>query len=288
MSFVSIGIDYSGTEWKLCLLEDGRTTDCQRFIDEKDAVNWLFHICALYSDLTLGFSSYLDCALNPLFALSGHELQSLFPSSNQHSLDHSLLDFLSSLSSFSHNSYSLPSLNYLPTIPPHRLLFHPSMGSPTILCSIATLLYRMRQSQAAWTEMRFLCLEIGPWTSTISVVQDGLVIDGLAPALPKALDPAVHKQSFWEGLTYDLAGLMAVHHFEDIVISHQSGSSEAALCKDEVIQRLGDLYQFYLYPQDEPRVAGFESAIGAALLVSGFSQSGPTAELASRLLSVVS
>jgi hypothetical protein len=288
MSLVSIGIDYSGTEWKLCLLEDGHTTGCQRFVDEKDAIDWLFHICALYSELTLGFSSYLDCALSPLFALSSHELHSLFPSSDQHSLDHSLSDFLISLSSFSHHSYSLPSLKYLPTIPPHRLLLHPTMGTSTSLCSIATLLYRMRQSQAAWTEMRFLCLEIGPWTSTISVVQDGLVIDGLAPGIRKALDPAIHKRAFWEGLTYDLAGLMAVHHFEDIVISQQSGSAEAALCKEEVIQRLGDIYQFYLYPQDEPRLVGFESAIGAALLVSGFSQSGPTAELASRLLSVVS
>ncbi len=281
MSVVSIGIDYSGSEWKLCLTEDGRTRDCLRFPEQKSVLQWLTHACTLAPEAVIGFSSRLDSAFSPLSALLDH----VPPADNR-----ALSDFLIALSTLSLRCYSLPALKYVSTVPAYRRLLHPAMGTANIFCSIATLLYRMREGSASWSEMRFLCLEIGPRTYTLSVVQDGLIIDGLAFGLSAqdSADSALSEQAFWEGLAYDLAGLMAVHHFEDIVISQQPDSTEAAACKEEVIQRLGDLYQFYLYPQTESQSIGFEAAIGAALLVAGFSPASPTAELASRLLAVIS
>lgn len=282
MPGISIGIDYVGTDWKLCLTEDGQATECLSFSDQESVVRWLAHTCALYSEPAIGFSSRLACDFGPVSTRLYAPDAFAFASG-------ALPDFLAALSTFSQHSYCLPALHYLPSIPSHRRLLHPTMGAPNSLCSIATLLYRMRQSEASWAEMRFLCLEIGPWNSTISVVQDGLIIDGLgtSPVLQEPLAPEIRTQAFWEGLTLDLAGLMAVHHFEDIVISQQPGSAEAVVCKEAVLQRLGDLYQFYLYPQSDAAFTGFESAFGAALLVAGFSQAGPMAELATRLLAVV-
>lgn len=283
MSSISIGIDYSGVDWKLCLTEDGQATECLSFADQGSVVRWLAHTSALYSEPAIGFSSRLACAFGPA-SIRLYDADTLAPSSEGHWLP----DFLAALATFSQHSYCLPALQHLPSIPAHRRLLHPTMGTANILCSIANLLYRMRQSDASWSEMRFLCLEVGPWNSTISVVQDGLIIDGTGarPGLQESLPSEIQTQAFWEELIHDLAGLMAVHHFEDIVISQQAGSDTAAACKEEVIQHLGDLYQFYLYPQSETALTGFESAFGAALLVSGFSQPGPLAELAMRLLTV--
>ncbi|HEY4387295.1 MAG TPA: DUF1464 family protein [Ktedonobacteraceae bacterium] len=283
MPDISIGIDYSRIDWKVCLIEDGQTMDYLTFPDQESVVRWLAHTCALYPEPAIGFSSRLACRFGPASA------RLYAPDTFQDPDTHVQLDFLDALATFSQQSYCLPSISHLPSIPAHRLVLHPAMGAPNVLCSIATLLHRMRQSEATWEEMRFLCLEIGPWSSTISVVQDGLIIDALetSPILQKLSTSDIRTEAFWEELTQNLAGLMAVHHFADIVISQQADSADAAACKEEVIQRLGDLYQFYLYPQSETKFAGFESAFGAALLVAGFSQSGPMAELAARLLAVV-
>jgi Protein of unknown function (DUF1464) len=281
MSTVSIGIDYSGGDWKLCLLEDGEPSECLRFSEQEQAFRWLSHTSALYPEPTIGLSSLLDCAFCPLSALAGH----LVASSG--STEHALPDFLISLSTLSRKGYGLPSLKYVASIPAYRRLLHTTMGTPDTLCSVATLLYRMRQSQASWAEMRFLCLEVGPWYTTINVVQDGRLVDSMVSRrdIRGSFDLAVRREAFWEGLLSDLGGLMAVHHFEDIVISQKNDSAEASVCKEQIIERLGDLYQCYLYPQSEH--PGFEACIGAALLVAGLSSSSSSAELTSRLLVVV-
>jgi hypothetical protein len=281
MSSVSIGIDYSGGDWKLCLLEDGKASECLRFHEQEEAFRWLSHTTALYPEPTIGLSSLLDCAFCPLSALTGQLCA--FPGSTEHVLS----DFLISLSTLSRWGYSLPSLKYVSSVPAHRRLLHPVMGTPDTLCSVATLLYRMRQSQASWSEMRFLCLEIGLWDTTINVVQDGRLVDSMASGrdTQKSFDLEIRREAFWEGLLADLGGLMAVHHFEDIVISQRNDSAEVSACKEQVAERLEELYQCYLYPQSE--YPGFEASIGAALLVAGLSSSSPTAELTSRLLAVV-
>ncbi len=44
-------------------------------------------------------------------------------------------------------------------------------------------------------------------------------------------------------LTHDLTGLMAIHHFEDIVVREQSAAKKAVQRKDAVVERPGEQYR---------------------------------------------
>ena len=260
-------------------------------MDAAALLAYLEHTCALYPEPVVALASASDESLS--------------------SLQENTRDLLIAIDSINLKNHCIPPVKHLPTIPTHRKLKQAALGTPAKLCTVATLLYHTREQEALWSEMNFLYLEVGENTRTIIVVEGGRIVNGIGGRvctgmdkresqkqgylnssskdtppyagehtenalsngeLTQALEPA-----FWEGLTQDLAGLMAIHHFEDIVVTGQSS------LKNAVIDRFGDTYQFYLYPQSEPHQEGFETAIGAALIAEGLYYPGLTAEVVEQL-----
>jgi hypothetical protein len=76
-------------------------------------------------------------------------------------------------------------------------------------------------------------------------------------------------------LTQELAGLLAVHHSEDIVVLGQQS--------ERLVERLADTYQVYLFPYAHSEREGYESAIGAALLAEGLEQAGSSGAVVDHL-----
>jgi predicted butyrate kinase (DUF1464 family) len=159
--------------------------------------------------------------------------------------------------------------------------------------------------------MRFLCVKVDQDTKSILVVEDGRIVNGIGD-IPGGMRALLHgvpgyvdgsflnaddgrefneqelehrggatyvlrasEQAFWEGLTQELAGLMAIHHLEDVVVT---GENKAAL-----IERFADSYQVYLFPYSELDVEGYESALGAAVIAEGLYSPGLTSEVVVRL-----
>jgi len=83
------------------------------------------------------------------------------------------------------------------------------------------------------------------------------------------------EEAYWEGLTLELAGLMAVHKCEDIVVVGDY--------KEAFIEQFSDSYQIYLFPYSSSEHEGYESALGAAVIAEGLYGSGLTAEVVERL-----
>ncbi len=83
------------------------------------------------------------------------------------------------------------------------------------------------------------------------------------------------EEAYWEGLTQELAGLMAVHQFEDIVVVGDY--------KEAFIERFSDSYQIYLFPYNRSEHEGYESALGAAVIAEGLYGTGLTVEVVERL-----
>ncbi|GAC1635173.1 MAG: hypothetical protein NVS4B7_21490 [Ktedonobacteraceae bacterium] len=76
---------------------------------------------------------------------------------------------------------------------------------------------------------------------------------------------------------------MAIHHFEDIVVIDRRSSIQDKLDKSTVVDRLGDTYQFYLFPRSEAELEGFETAIGASLIAEGLFRPSLASEVVDRL-----
>lgn len=83
------------------------------------------------------------------------------------------------------------------------------------------------------------------------------------------------EEAYWEGLTLELAGLMAVHQCEDIVVVGDY--------KEAFIEQFSDSYQIYLFPYSRSELEGYESALGAAVIAEGLYGSGLTVEVVEQL-----
>src|SRR5260370_28149615 len=187
----------------------------------------------------------------------------------------------------------------------------PHLGASNSLCATAALLYVLRKREAAWLEMRFLCVKVDQDAKSILVVEEGCIVNGISDmpggmgalmngvpgyvneSFPNEEDGrefkaqelehrgeaknVVHasEQAFWEGLTQGLAGLRAIHHLEKVV-----GTVES---KAALIERFADCYQVYLFPYSELDVEGYESALGAAVMAEGLHSPGLASELADLL-----
>ncbi|QBD82726.1 DUF1464 domain-containing protein [Ktedonosporobacter rubrisoli] len=291
---LSIGISSGKGCWKTCLIEDGRVLDASSFEDAKSTFTHIEQLCAWYPEPIIALASHLATPFCQLSTLSENasQLFSAFPHSADEERD-GFPQFLSALSSISLTSYGLPDIKHLFSVPVHRKLYRNPMGDASLLCSVATLLYRMRLRDAPWPQMRFYFLSIDGSTRNIAVVEDGRIIDGIGKDA-RLLQPAVQglpedaetlAQAFWESLSQDLAGLMAIHHLEDIVLRDDSAHAGHNNSAEAALEHLGHLHQIYLFPDDEPATHGFEVAFGAALLAQGLHYPGLAAEVVERLLS---
>ena len=278
---MSVGIDYTRNIWKLCLLENGQVVELQQFSHMNEVIAYLEDICILYPEPIIALSSSLETTLCSLSSLLDED----------ESMLNGMQQFLQGIRFLNSKAYHIPSVKYLDSIPRYRK--RKTMGGASDVGSVATLLYRMRQQEAIWPEMRFLLLEIGEAERNILVVKDGHIVDGIATderATAEELDEdeeelteEEQEQAFWEDLSEEVAGLMATHHFEDIVVVDAHGSEESQRRRDEAINRLGDMYQFYHYPRESSEPVGFEAAIGAALIGEGLYRPGMAAEVVERL-----
>lgn len=278
---MSIGIDYTTGSWKTCLTENGQTVELCTFAQSGETLAYIEDICALYPEPILALSSSLETALCSLQTLVADHAASTPEMGDLHT-------FLLAIGFLNTRNFHLPALKSLKSVPRYRKRKRKDMGDADKLCSVATLLYRMRQQEAVWPEMRFLYLEVGENARSIVVVKDGRIIDGINVASEDVVedeeeDEQEREQAFWEGLSEDVAGLMAVHHFEDIVVIDRRSSLQEKLDKSTVVDRLGDTYQFYLFPRGESEPEGFEAAIGAALIAEGLFRPSLASEVVERL-----
>jgi predicted butyrate kinase (DUF1464 family) len=177
------------------------------------------------------------------------------------------------------HSYLLPSLRYLPGIPLHRKVSSRFLGSSNDVCIVAALLSGLREREATWPEMQFMCVQVNRRFRSIHVLENGCIVNGMVAALPFDWQDermrAEYERALWEGLTQDMAGLMAIHHIEDIVVSGDF--------QEEFIEHFAENFQVYLFPSDKAETPGFEGALGAAVLAEGLFLSGKAREIVDQL-----
>lgn len=288
---LNIGVECSADDWKTCLMEHGRLLQLNSFTDSPALLAYVQDTCAYYPEPTIAIASDLNTCFAALHTMTAQQFYEMGVDQGNQSWGDKLKDFPIAISTVNLRSYSIPAVAYIASIPAYRKLNRTDMGSAGNICAITTILSRMREREAAWSEMRFLYLEVGHETKSIVVVEDGRIINGIGTLehmyrgnwLDMRVSKSVVEEAFWEGLTQDLAGLMAIHHFEDIVVREQSAAQDDIRRKDEVIDRLGEQYQLYTFPAYESKEEGYDIAIGAALIAEGLANDGPMAEVVERL-----
>ena len=288
---LNLGIDYRADGWKTCLMDHGGPVELSSFSDSPAMLAYVQHICARYPEPTIAIASDLNTHFAALHTQSEQQLDEMTFNDDNAAEGDRFKEVLIAIGSLNLRSYSIPAVAYLHSIPAYRRLNRADMGSAGTLCAITTILARMREREAAWSEMRFLYLEVGHVSKSIVVVEDGCIINGTGtqeyPYRSNLLDridgDASVEAAFWEGLTQDLAGLMAIHHFEDIVIREQSAAQTDMRRKDAVIERLGEHYQLYTFPRYESGDEAYDIAIGAALIAQGLAYDGSAADVVGRL-----
>lgn len=288
---LNIGVDCSTDDWKTCLMDHGRLQQLNSFTDSLAMLTYVQSICAYYPEPTIAIASDVNTCFAALHTMIAQQFYEMALYEGNQSWGDKLKELLIAIGDMNLRSYCIPAVAYIDSIPPYRKLNRADMGSAGDISAITTILSRMREREAAWSEMRFLYLEVGHATKSIVVVEDGRVINGIGTQehiyrgnwLDTRASETVVAEAFWEGLTQDLAGLMAIHHFEDIVVREQSATGEDVRRKDAVIERLGEQYQLYTFPAYEAEKKGYDIAIGAALIAEGLAYEGPTSEVVERL-----
>lgn len=262
---LSIGIDCGRARWKICLVESGHTVECCAFIDTSSLLNYVEHTCALFPEPTIVVCTGIEAPFTRLneMTFSQNGIRPGGPTD----------ELLIAIGSLNLHSYGVPSVKYLPSVPPYRKVMRASLGTARDVCAAAALLSHLREREAAWTEVRLLCLEVGRNGKSVLVIEDGWIVNGIDGG--EAVRSADCEQAYWEGLTQEIAGLMAIHHFEDIVVLGQ--------LKDAFIERFAESYQVYLFPYGQPGLDGYEAAMGAAIIAEGLYGHGPASEVVERL-----
>lgn len=277
---LSVGIDRHPESWKICMMEDGQTVELCSFADSSLALVYIERTCLLYPELTMTVSLRIDVPFIPLSTLTDQQLEGMANPDQQSEMEH----FLKVARSINLNSYILPSVKYLPAVPLYRKFMRANLGSSSDVCAAAALLFRLREREAAWPDMRFLSLSISHHLASVQAIEEGYIVNGMEimhidlAQVKKELDghmQQLSEQAFWEELTQGLAGLMAIHHCEDIVVR---GPSQEAFS-----ERFADTYQVYLFPYNASDNAGYEAALGAAVIAEGLYRAGYAAGVVERL-----
>lgn len=262
---LSMGLVRHGSSWHAYMTEQEQRLEYDTFENTANTLSYLAQTCARYPELTLAVSLSGD---NPFMTLSNStprqwETLLAFPL-NDWTVSEACT-FLTGIKEMNLHSYLLPSLRYLPGIPLHRKISARFLGSSNDVCVVAALLSRLREREATWPEMQFLCVQVNRQHQSIQVLENGYIVNGMAEKLPfnwqdeRMRDD--YERALWEGLTQDIAGLIAIHHIEEMVVSGDF--------QEEFIEHFAENYQVYLFPSSEADVPGIEGAMGAAVLAGG-------------------
>jgi len=276
---LSMGVVRHGNSWHTYMMEQEQPVEQYTFENTAQTMSYLALTCARYPELTLAVSLGGD---TPYLSLSDStprqwETVLAFPLNDWTISEACTL--LIAIREMNLQSYLLPSLRYLPGIPRYRKVSSRFLGSSNDVCVVVALLSRLREREAAWLEMQFLCVQVNRQGKSIQALENGCIVNGVTAALPFDWQDermrAEYERALWEELTQDIAGLMAIHHIEDIVVSGDF--------QEEFIEHFAENYQVYLFPSGEAEAPGFEGALGAAVLAGGLFLPGKAREIVDQL-----
>ena len=278
---VSVGVAATAGGWQICVVDQGRPLEIHTLTQADEMLDKVSSISALYPEPTIVLASGQPGPFSEIRTLVEAMTSPLAPVSAEPS---SLANVLRRLSTLSLQSYCAPSVAYLSSLPPYRKLLRADTGSASEVCAAMTLLHHMRGQGAAWSEMNFLSVNVDQAGTSILVLQNGQIVNGVGRVAGSGRDTAEHEWStqeqeqvaFWEGLRQELAGLMAIHHIEDLVIRGPAS--------EQVTESLAEVYQVYHFPQPQEIYKGYEAALGAALIAEGLNQESDAGELLEHLL----
>lgn len=295
---VSIGIDYVPGQWRVCRVEQGQLAEFHLFESATAMLAVVRQLCVQYPEPTIVLALDGVTPFAPLSTLSDEQLEQLVQRYHPAPAFSEANMALQAVRALNLRSYCAPSVASLPTVPLHRCLLRPALGSARAVCAVIALLHYMREQQATWEEMNFFCVDAGANGTSVLVIVNGQVVNGIDPLQGSAL-PVIYRSlaelegaqglagdqpderadildaAFWEGLKQELAGLLALHHSEDMVVL---GAQSARL-----VERLADTYQVYLFPHTHTEREGYEAALGAALLGEGLEQEGTSSVIVNHL-----
>jgi predicted butyrate kinase (DUF1464 family) len=296
---ISIGIDYTPGRWHICSVEQSKQAEFQFCATAGEMLALVSQVCALYPEPTIVISLDVATPFTSLPALTEQQVDRLAQRYHPTPACTELKEAQLALRSLSLRTYCAPSVEYLPTLPAYRRLLRPTLGNANEVCAIVALLHHMREQEASWPEMNFFYVNAGESGTCVLVIKDGQIVNGIGLVQGSPLPAVYHylatlestedaeeesrraafrqaqEEAFWEGLRQDLAGLLAVHQIEDVVLLGQKSPA--------LIERLADLYQVYLFPHAGPNGQGYEAALGAALLAEGLEGDGCAAEVVEHL-----
>ena len=261
---VSVGVMRDGDAWNSCMLEDGHVLESLAFESAASA-------------LALESSSTAPGTLT-LRPTEDQHLESISIGTDDVLDEQQAHELLIAMRNINLHSFLMPSIKYLPGVPVYRKLLRATLGTSNDVCAVAALLYRLREREATWPEMHFLCVRVGDQRRSIQVVEEGQIVNGIAASTQLVVQEELqsfYEQALWEGLTQDMAGLMAVHHIEDIVVLGKY--------QDALSEHFADKYQVYLFPANEADMVGREAALGAAIIAEGLYLPGLASEVVERL-----
>lgn len=270
---LSIGMIREVHAWKTCMLEDGQVVESCAFDDTASALAYVARICVDYPELTLALSSEGEAPFLALSDIADQQLESLSNPLIMGLDAQEASQLLIAIRNINLHSYLTPSVKYLPGVPGYRRLLRASLGTSNDVCAVAALLYRLREREATWPEMQFLCVRVGSQRKSIQVVEEGQIVNGIATTTQLAEQDemqSLYEQALWEGLTQDIGGLMAIHHIEDMVVMGDY--------QDRLSEHFADNYQVYLFPAGEADIPGHEAALGAAIIAEGLYLPGIASE----------
>jgi predicted butyrate kinase (DUF1464 family) len=276
---LSIGVVRHGNAWKTCMMEQGQLVEQYAFENTMQTLSYLTHTCARYPELTLAVSPACETPFLALSDSTERQWEDLltFPFNDWTTSE--ACELLIAIKESNLHSYLIPSMRYLPGIPLYRRLSPRSAGSSNDVCVVAALLFRLREREATWPEMQLFCVQVNRQFKSIQALEDGGIVNSMATEVPSDVQDermrVEYERALWEGLTQDIAGLMAIHHIEDIVAL---GDYQEAF-----IDHFAENYQVYLFPSTEADTPGFECALGAAVLAEGLFQAGKACEIVERL-----
>src|SRR6266568_4470755 len=111
---LSIGVDCSRGQWRISLRENGLTLQLSSFIDGTSALAYLERTCALYPEPTIVLSTDLSMPLTRLSKLTEQQLNELTAHLIQQQVEQ---HFLYAIKIMSLDSYCLPAIKYLASLP---------------------------------------------------------------------------------------------------------------------------------------------------------------------------
>ncbi len=294
-----IGIDYQPDQWRVCIIGHNEAPELHTLGTAREVLTAISAVCTRGAIPTLIVSLDVTTPFLSMQSMNDGQLDRLVQRYHPTPMASEVSEVLQELRAMHIHSYCAPSVEYLPTLPAHRRLMRPTLGTANELCALLALLQHMREQEAIWQEMNFLYVNASSTGVCILVIKGGQVVNGIGTVQGSSFSAAsgylemletaddlgeqeqrahlqrAFREAFWEGLTQELAGLMAIHHIEDIVVLGQRSG--------DLVERLAGVYQIYYFPYARTEREGYEAASGAALMAEGLEHTGSAAEVVQHL-----